>query len=162
MAGKKDIKLSSRRGVDYSKLRDLLAVGNWKDADYETYLVMLQAVGLKEHGYIHESQLLNFPCTDFRTIDRLWLKYSNGIFGFSVQKEIYLNVGGQPDGKYYEEAWNKFGDRVGWRVENSWINYEQVTFNTSAPRGHLPIGECFSRGVGIEVIIFSRLETCKI
>ncbi len=44
MAKKADIKLSSRRGIDYSKLRDLLAVGNFKDADDETYRVMLQAV----------------------------------------------------------------------------------------------------------------------
>ncbi len=30
--------LSSEKGVDYTKLRDLLAAENWKDADYETYL----------------------------------------------------------------------------------------------------------------------------
>jgi hypothetical protein len=52
-------------------------------------------------------QLLNFPCTDLRTIDGLWVKYSNGHFGFSVQKEIYLSVGGKADGKYYSKAWEK-------------------------------------------------------
>ncbi|MGH8003002.1 MAG: caspase, EACC1-associated type, partial [Brasilonema sp.] len=131
--------LSSEKGVNYTQLRDLLAAGEWKEADYETYLVMLQAVGRKENDYIREEELLNFPCTDLRTIDQLWVKYSNGRFGFSVQKEIYLSVGGKPDGKYYQEAWEKFGDRVGWRVKKSWIAYSEVTLDTTAPLGHLPL-----------------------
>jgi hypothetical protein len=130
--------LSSEKGVDYSKLRDLLKAGKWKEADYETYLVIVQAVGRKEDDYLSSKELLDFPCTDLRTIDRLWVKYSNGRFGFSVQKQIYLSVGGKADGKYYREAWNKFGDRVGWKVDNNWIDYEEVTFSTSAPEGHLP------------------------
>jgi hypothetical protein len=131
--------LKSEKGVDYTKLRDLLAAGKWKEADYETYLVMLQAVGRKENDYITESELLNFPWVDLRTIDQLWVKYSNGRFGFSVQKKIYLSVGGKPDGKYYEEAWEKFGDRVGWRVKENWRRKDEVIFDTTtAPQGHLP------------------------
>ncbi|BAZ22892.1 GUN4 domain-containing protein [Kalymmatonema gypsitolerans NIES-4073] len=130
--------LSSQKGIDYTKLRNLLKAGQWKEADYETYLMMLQAVGRKKDDWIRSEELLNFPCTDLRTIDRLWVKYSNGRFGFSVQKQIYLEVGGVPDSKYYEEAWKKFGDAIGWRVKESWINRSQVRFNTTAPRGHLP------------------------
>jgi uncharacterized caspase-like protein len=70
--------LSSEKGVDYTKLRDLLKAGNWKEADYETYLVMIQAVGKKENDYFERDELLNFPCTDLRTVDHLWVKYSNG------------------------------------------------------------------------------------
>ncbi|WP_414543876.1 GUN4 domain-containing protein [Nostoc sp. CCY0012] len=132
--------LSSEKGIDYTKLRDLLAAKNWEEADMETYRVMIQAVGKEEGDYFDQDELLNFPCTDLRTIDRLWVKYSNGHFGFSVQKEIYLSVGGKADGKYDSEAWKKFGDRVGWRVNNSWIYYSDVTFDTSSPRGHLPLG----------------------
>lgn len=143
--------LSSEKGVDYTKLRDLLAAENWEDADYETSLVMLQAVGRKKGNWIKDEELLNFPCTDFRTIDRLWVKYSNGHFGFSVQKEIYLSVGGKPDGKYDEEAWEKFGDRVGWRIESNWIGYSEVTFDTSTPLGHLPFVIKLGGGVlGVE------------
>jgi HTH-type transcriptional regulator/antitoxin HigA len=53
----------------------------------------------------------NFPCDDLRTIDQLWVKYSQGRFGFSVQKKIWLEVGGKVD--YDTEC--KLGDRVGWR-----------------------------------------------
>ncbi|MEC4887504.1 MAG: GUN4 domain-containing protein [Scytonema sp. PMC 1070.18] len=130
---------ASEKGVDYTKLRNFLKTGQWKEADYETYLVMLQAVGRFEGDWIRSEEVLNFPCTDLRTIDHLWVKYSNGRFGFSVQKQIYLDVGGIPDGKYYEEAWKKFGDRVGWRVKESWIfGYSDATYDTTAPVGHLP------------------------
>ncbi|MBX9259516.1 GUN4 domain-containing protein, partial [Desmonostoc muscorum CCALA 125] len=120
--------LSSEVGVDYRKLRDYLAAGNWKDADNETYLVMLQAVGRKEHDWIREKEFLNFPCKDLRTIDRLWVKYSNGRFGFSVQKEIYLSVGGKLDGKYDKEAWEKFRDTYGSSELNAFVGCRRRRF----------------------------------
>jgi serine/threonine protein kinase len=151
--------LSSEVGVDYTKLRDLLATGKWKEADDETYLVMLQACGSKEGNWFTTEQLLNFPCTDLDTIDCLWVKYSNGHFGFSVQKQIYLEVGGLLDGKYYQEAWKKFGEHVGWRIEENWIYYTQATLNITAPRGHLPgvlwEGMRFWR-------VFSRIAVCQL
>ena len=107
---------------------------------------MLRVVGREKGDWIRDEELLNFKSTDLRTIDSLWVKYSSGRFGFSVQKKIYLDVGGKPDGKYYEEAWYKFSDRVGWRkgwwfvkeVIGYWIGYNEVTYDTSAPLGHLP------------------------
>ncbi|MBR8837482.1 MAG: GUN4 domain-containing protein [Stigonema ocellatum SAG 48.90 = DSM 106950] len=156
--------LSSDVGVDYTRLRNLLSSGNWKDADYETSLVMLEVVGRESGEWIEPKELLNFPCTDLRTIDRLWVKYSNGRFGFSVQKKIYLEVGGVPDGRFCEEAWDKFGDRVGWRVRGSWISYTLILSYTElhgskAPRGHLPYSGAITRGFRY---FFSRIETCKL
>ncbi|HIK06800.1 MAG TPA: GUN4 domain-containing protein [Trichormus sp. M33_DOE_039] len=130
--------LASDKSVDYRRLRDLLAAKKWQEADYETYLVMLQVVGRERGDYIRTEELLNFPCTDLRTVDRLWVKYSKGHFGFRVQKEIYLSVGGMPDGNYYSGAWEKFCDRVGWTVKSRRISYEDLTFDTSSPKGHLP------------------------
>jgi hypothetical protein len=131
-----EVALKSEKGVDYTKLQNLLASGKWQEADYETYLVMLQAVGRQKEDWIREAEISNFPCTDLRTIDQLWVKYSNRRFGFSVQKQIYLDVGGIPNGRYDEEVWNKYCDRVGWKVNGEWI--DQVVFDTSAPNGHLP------------------------
>ncbi|QSJ16488.1 GUN4 domain-containing protein [Nostoc sp. UHCC 0702] len=135
--------LDSEKGIDYTRLRNLLAKENWKEADAETYRVMIQAVDKKEGKWFTDDELLNFPRTDLRKIDKLWVTYSNGHFGFSVQKEIYLSVGGKADGKYYKQAWEKFGDCVGWRENNSWINYSDINFDTSAPTsapmGHLPL-----------------------
>ncbi|BAZ29360.1 serine/threonine kinase [Cylindrospermum sp. NIES-4074] len=150
--------LSSDVGVDYRKLRDLLAAGNWKDADDETLLIMLQAVGREEGNWIREEELLNFPCTDLRTIDRLWVKYSNGRFGFSVQKQIYLSIGGKADGKYDQEAWEQFGDRIGWRVNANWLNYSEVNFYTFAPKGHLPVFVFWCHGI-VDIMRFSSLAS---
>ncbi|RCJ40771.1 hypothetical protein A6770_10215 [Nostoc minutum NIES-26] len=149
--------LNSQKGINYAKLRDFLKARQWKEADYETYVVMLEAVGRRENDWIRDKELLNFPCTDLRTIDRLWVKYSNGHFGFSVQKEIYLIVGGKPDGKYYEEAWRMLCDRVGWRVNNRY--YTQLIFNTSASSGHLP--SITSRDWWLAACLLSRVVTCK-
>jgi len=83
----------------------------------------------------------NFPCEDLRTIDQLWVKYSGGRFGFSVQAKIYRELGGTR--KYNERVWDAFGDRVGWRVNNIWIYYKDVTFDLKAPHGHLPGRQSF-------------------
>jgi hypothetical protein len=161
--------LASEKGIDYTRLRDLLKAGEWQEADEETYRVMIQAVGKKDGDWFTSDELLNFPCTDLRTIDQLWVKYSKGHFGFSVQKEIYLSVGGKADGNYDEEAWQEFGDRVGWRVNRSWIHYlSRVIFDTSASRGHLPLRRFGQVAGGVLILIvfflvlFSRIETCKV
>jgi len=65
--------------------------------------VMLKGAGREEKGWLNIKDIEKFPCEDLRTIDQLWVEYSNGSFGFSVQKRIYRSVG---------ELWNiivKFG-----------------------------------------------------
>lgn len=132
--------LKSEKGIDYTPLRDLLKAQDWEAADRETYEVMIRAVGKKSGDWFSDDELLNFPCADLLTIDRLWVKYSQGQFGFSVQKQIYVECGGKLDGKYPGDTiWRKFGDKVGWRVNERWIRYSDVTFSTSAPVGHLPL-----------------------
>jgi GUN4-like/CHAT domain len=163
--------LLSEKGVDYTKLRDLLAAGKWKDADQETLAVMLQATGRKKEGYLDYKSIENFPCTDLRTIDQLWVKYSNGQFGFSVQKRILWES--------VEQDYDKFGDRVGWRQmrtkqvhkwfglkqetqhQPKWLIQDQLTYDTSAPKGHLPAAAFLMRyRLGVEwwvVLLFCRI-----
>ncbi|MEG4348582.1 serine/threonine-protein kinase [Microcoleus sp. LAD1_D5] len=130
--------LKSAQGVDYTRLRDLLAAGKWKDADRETFKVMLKAARREKEGWLDTNSIENFPGDDLRTIDQLWVKYSQGRFGFSVQKKIWLEIGGKVD--YDTEC--KLGDRVGWRKRRKgrkgWLEYDDLTFNLEAPRGHLP------------------------
>ncbi|MFM6817170.1 MAG: GUN4 domain-containing protein, partial [Dolichospermum sp.] len=86
--------LQSSCGVDYRKLRDLLAAGKWKEADEETRQVMLAVAKRERERWLNVESIDNFPCADLRTIDQLWVKYSDGRFGFSVQKRIYQGLGG--------------------------------------------------------------------
>ncbi|MFM6265372.1 MAG: GUN4 domain-containing protein, partial [Dolichospermum sp.] len=98
--------LKSSCGMDYSKLRDLLKAGKWKEADRETRRVML-CVGEREgSGWLNVESIDNFPCEDLSIIDKLWVKYSDGRFGFSVQKRIYQGLGGTRE--YNLERWLKF------------------------------------------------------
>ncbi|MEG5046822.1 serine/threonine-protein kinase [Microcoleus sp. B4-C1] len=137
------VQLKSARGVDYTHLRDLLAAGKWQEADRETRKVMLKAARREKEGGFTVESIDNFPCDDLRIIDQLWVKYSQGHFGFSVQKKIWLEVGGKVDW----ETERKLDDRVGWRKENRPLPYNDLTFNQNqAPRGHLPAGRRFLVG----------------
>jgi hypothetical protein len=124
--------LKSDVGMNYSKLRDFLKAGKWKEADEETLRVML-AVAKREKEGLGVEDIDNFPCADLRTIDKLWVKYSDGRFGFSVQKRIYQGLGGTRE--YNGEIWDKFGDKVGWRKGGYWLYYKDITFDKKAPEG---------------------------
>lgn len=135
------VSLISEKGVDYSKLRDLLKAEKWREADHETRSVMLQATNHVSDDWIDVDSLKQFPCKDLQTIDRLWVTASKGHFGFSVQKEIYVRCGGNLDGKYPgDQVSKKFGDTVGWRMDQKWQNYDKSEgkASLSSPRGLLP------------------------
>ena len=86
-------------------------------------------------------------------MDQLWVKYSNGKFGFSVQKQIWLDLGGKLDGEPDWDTLRKLGSRVGWRKNNEWLSYESYTFSTNALPGHLPRALGRERGVlGLVVV----------
>ncbi|GGA20503.1 GUN4 domain-containing protein [Okeania sp. KiyG1] len=112
-----EVELKSDVGCDYTKLKRLLSEGKWKEADEETARCMLQVAGREEALY--EEDIENFPCTDLRTIDQLWVKYSNGKFGFSVQKKIYQSLGGTR--KYDKKVFEAFGNKVGWCQGGEWL-----------------------------------------
>jgi tetratricopeptide (TPR) repeat protein len=131
------VELHSDRGINYAELRNLLAQGKWEEADRETGKVMLQAANQVKRGWLDEEDIEDFPCEDLRTINQLWLHYSNGKFGFSVQTEIYRSL--DETKQYFElRIWRMFGDRVGWRKGGEWMSYDSLQFNLSAPPGHLP------------------------
>jgi serine/threonine-protein kinase len=158
--------LESSVGKDYTKLRDLLKAGEWKQADEETTRVMLAVCGRQKEGWLKDENIDNFPCSDLRTIDQLWVKYSNGHFGFSVQKRIYQSLGGTR--QYDEKIWEAFGDRVGWRKQRKqgklWLYYKDITFALTAPQGHLPVVGGILLRIEWEVFssLASRLVKCNI
>jgi hypothetical protein len=155
--------LVSEGGVDYTLLRDLLAAGEWQKADRETETVMIKASGREEDGWLSEEDLEEFPCEDLRIINQLWVKYSNRHFGFSVQKLIWESIEGTNKDEDVE-VWKQFGDKVGWRVNDSWVGYRNLTFSLDAPEGHLPEWVFVSGFVGGGFFgsgLFSRIESCE-
>jgi hypothetical protein len=120
----------SEVGIDYRQLTKLLEMGKWRKADEHTWEILLQISLREEEGWLTAADIDNLPCTDLRTIDRLWQQYSRGRFGLSVQQQIWESVGGQ---------YTELCDRIGWRVKDNWKYYDELSFNQNAPPGHLPI-----------------------
>jgi hypothetical protein len=143
------VELRSAVGYDYTRLQDLLANHKWQEADRETANAMLKVAGREKQGWLDVEDVDNFPCEDLQTIDRLWVEFSNGKFGLSVQKEIYQNLGGTR--KFDLSIWGKFGDTIGWRNRGKWKLYSEMNWenpmDSDTPRGHLPAAKTRPAGV---------------
>jgi len=166
--------LSSSVGIDYRKLRDLLASGKWKGADEETLAIMLKICGREKQGWLGLEHLATFPCQDLHTIDQLWVRYSSGRFGFSTQKRIWQSCGGNKNADFI--TWGCFCDRIGWRVNGIFAAISEVRRNAAQhphllPTGCLPgVFGCLWfwtgfwgdwSGIWERVgVFFSRVETC--
>ncbi|NES68522.1 MAG: hypothetical protein F6K24_26455, partial [Okeania sp. SIO2D1] len=109
------------KNADYLTLEYLLKQEQWKEADEETLSTMVKISNQEKGVSLDVESIKNFPCSELREIDRLWLKYSKNKFGFSVQKEIYESVGGTKE--YKDKVWIEFGDKVGWRQLGTWLKY---------------------------------------
>jgi hypothetical protein len=153
----------------FQKLEELLRSQEWVKADKETYRLMLTAVGKEEGQWFEREKLLNFPCSALKTIDHLWVHYSNGRFGFSVQKEIYVDCGGRLDGKYPpRKVAEAFGKHVGWWEwwEERWLRYSDVTLRESHKIGVFPCSFWWGVGgggvgVGVTSFLAYRLVNCS-
>ena len=159
----------NRQNSLYQQLETFLKNGQWKEADKETDRLMLQIVGKEADQWLSVEDIQNFPCEDLRAIDKLWVDYSQGKFGFSVQKKVWMDCGGVP-GEYDWDVYEKFADQVGWRRSGDWLSYDELTFLIEGskyahlPKGWLWGGRAASRGGGDEGISFlaHRLVTCSL
>jgi hypothetical protein len=154
------IQLKSAKGIDYRKLEDLLKRQQWKEADEET-ANLVRKVTNRVKDWLRDEDIQKFPCDDLQTIDQLWVHYSNGKFGFSVQGQIYLEIGGMEE--YNERNWDIFGSLVGWQKNNSW-NWQDINYSLQAPQGHLPLIRYGYKGQGSYIIyhLTSRIFVCQI
>ncbi len=153
---------SLEQEILYQNLENLLKAAKWKAADEETTRVMLKVAKREEQGWLDNKSIENFPCTDLGKIDQLWVKYSDGHFGFRVQKSIWLQCGNKVD--YETEC--RLGDRLGWRNQGTWLSFDRYNFSLNAPKGHLPSQysnlnyDFWSRKeCGY---FFSRVQACKL
>jgi serine/threonine protein kinase len=163
------VPLHSEKRLDYSHLQELLLDQNWQAADQETQR-LLAALANRGTGTLQLEEIRQFSCLDLHAIDYLWLNHSNGLFGFSIQKEIWQAVGGSHESNYetwdrlsqsrakwrVNTPWHRFGNRVGWRIKDQWIDYADYNFSLEAPKGHLP---SWLSSVSIAAL-FSRMEVC--
>jgi hypothetical protein len=174
--GKPTIQSSSRESLindfnatlttDCTQLQDLLVAGNWKEANQKTRAIMLKLSGREQEGKLQAEDCRQLSCESLSEIDQLWVKYSNGRFGFSVQQRIWQSLGGSKSAGY--DTFKSFGDRVGWSLEGNWRSQDNLIFSLNAPDGHLPYcREWLNWGYSNTVVnrfsaLISRLEECGI
>lgn len=125
---------------------------------------MLKVCNQEENGWLRVEDIKQFPCIDLHTINRLWVWYSSGRFGFSIQKRIWQSVGGKSNTSW--ETYCPEGECVGWRVRNRWLDEWNLTYTLGAPIRHLPaLGEDRSRITvhlrGVGDALFCRLDACQ-
>lgn len=143
------VPLNSESNIDYQPLQRLLADQDFQKADLVTIQKLCELAGASaiERKWLYFTEVGSIAIADFRTIDQLWLVHSEGKFGFSVQRKIWLALG-----QDFGQLWSK----INWKTGNSWTRYpNEFTWDLTAPRGHLPLSNQL-RGVRVIDAIFKH------
>ena len=143
------VPLKSESNIDYQPLQRLLAEQDFQQADLVTIQKLCELAGTSamQRKWLYFTEVTSFPIADFQTIDRLWIVHSEGKFGFSVQRKIWLSLG-----KDFGQLWEK----IAWRKGNNWTRYpNEFTWDLTAPKGHLPLSNQL-RGVRVIDAIFKH------
>ncbi|MGF1496423.1 MAG: GUN4 domain-containing protein [Elainellaceae cyanobacterium] len=134
--------------LSYESLRSALKKRDWRAADDETFAVLCQLASrgsrVTSRGqveWLDAQDLVNIPAPDFQIIDQLWREASGDHFGFSIQRDIFMDAFREHS---VANVATHFGKKVGWMMlERGFVGlfkyYNQLTFSLdeSLP-GHLP------------------------
>jgi hypothetical protein len=124
---------TSSQGVDYGPLQQLLVLQDWEEADRQTSAILRQLAGADavQRGYVYYSEVPGMGAVDLETLDRLWVCFSRGRFGFSVQSRLLRSCNGR-----WEALWTK----LGWKLDGRWTRYPgSFQWSIDAPEGHMPL-----------------------
>lgn len=103
--------------IDFSKLETLLSTSDWVEGDDESKRLLqliFESTKAKHDGYVsYESA----PCEYLSTLDKLWLKYSKGHFGLSVQNRIWQTIPKERESDEWKRVAN-FGIHLEWLGKN--------------------------------------------
>uniref|UniRef100_UPI00286EA71B GUN4 N-terminal ARM-like repeat domain-containing protein n=1 Tax=Chamaesiphon sp. VAR_69_metabat_338 TaxID=2964704 RepID=UPI00286EA71B len=143
------VPLTSSMSIDYTQLQKLLARQEFQAADKLTTEKLCELAGADavKRKWIYFTEVEQLPTIDLHTIDTLWSIYSEGKFGFSIQREMWLGT---------NKNWDKLWPKIGWKEGNNWTRYPGAfTWDLSAPRGHLPLSNQL-RGVRVIASLLSH------
>ena len=149
------VPLQSSAGIDYTTLQKLLAQQEFQAADKLTTEKLCELAGAGAIGrkWIYFTEVEELPSIDLHTIDALWMLHSEGKFGFSIQREMWLGM---------SKSWDKLWVKIGWKNGNNWTRYPgSFTWDLTAPRGHLPLSNQL-RGVRVISALLSHPAWDKI
>jgi hypothetical protein len=125
--------VSSVAGLDFGALQHHLMHRAFESADRCTseHLRQLAGEAAVKRGYVYYSEVSTMPAADLESLDRLWVCYSQGRFGFSVQARLLQVCEGQ---------WERLWPRLGWKLDGTWTRYPgSFIWSLEAPEGHMPL-----------------------
>nr|QCI04023.1 hypothetical protein [Antithamnionella ternifolia] len=138
------IKLENNLKIDYQPLQDLLITKQFQEADKLTQQYLCELAGLNKlntRTWLYFTDISTIPSEDLLYIDILWKTYSQEKFGFSIQRNIWLNN---------NSNWTIFWQKIGWTIQDIPCRYpNEFIWDTNAPKGHLPL---FNQLRGIQVL----------
>ncbi|HEY9803923.1 MAG TPA: GUN4 domain-containing protein [Leptolyngbyaceae cyanobacterium] len=143
------VTLKSSCGINYHPLQQLLAKQDFQAADRLTIEKMCELAGpmAVKRKWLYFTEVESFPIDDLQTINQLWVVHSEGKFGFSVQRDIWLSLG---------KNWDNLWPKIGWKSGNNWTRYPNgFTWDLTAPKGHLPLSNQL-RGVRVIASLFAH------
>ncbi|NET61381.1 MAG: protein kinase [Symploca sp. SIO2E6] len=121
--------------IDYGTLEKLLSSEKFSEADEETLRIMLLLTYRQKKGWLDAKDVRKFPCFELSYIERLWSQYSDQRFGFSVQKQIWIELGGEL-GVHDQDLAEHFSATVGWSSGNN--QPQNIINELSVPSGYFP------------------------
>ena len=127
------------------ELNNLLANKKWEEADKKTYKFMLYVVN--KESYLDIDSFKNLSCKNLQDINSLWENYSDGRFGFRVQKKIWIEtdnrLGITQKKQQDNENYKRFTSRIGWYDDNDkkdFLRYTQVIELVEKDYPNIPLG----------------------
>nr|QUE28362.1 Ycf53 [Pseudoerythrocladia kornmannii] len=113
------------------ELQKLLLENNFQEADIYTSKLLCNLANINTRKWLYFSDVNKIPQNELVIVDMLWKIFSQGKFGFSVQRQIWLNN---------DKNWNLLWDKIGWRNQEVLCRYpEEFVWDLTAPIGHLPL-----------------------
>jgi len=156
-----------------SELKEALSFGQWQEGDRLTNKIILELAAKDKIAKLTAADINQISCNVWMAIDQEWMQASNNRFGWTVQKQVWQNLGGKliyTEDTYWQfaDTYERFANYIGWRKPR-WLNlglspkiwrkYENLIFAIHAPRGHLP-SLVFWEGFNLVDAVFYRLEIC--
>jgi len=134
--------VESSCGFDYVPLLTALQTGEFREADQLTRDALITLAGDEaiKRGFVYFAEVPKLPVEDMATLERLWQTYSNGKFGYAVQRQAF-------ESKKVNKNFDAFFERIGWKnKEGSLLRWlpeakgdEFIYDVEKAPKGHLPL-----------------------
>lgn len=146
------INIKTSTNINYITLENLLINEKFEEADKLTQKYLCQLVSNKtqqEKNWLYFTDIQFLQKKDLYTIDLLWRIYSQGKFGFSIQKKLWIQN---------KKKWDVLWEKIRWANNGIMKRYpKEFIWTINAVEGHLPLFNQL-RGTQTLACLFKKIE----